>query len=97
VINVDAHIPWWAWTVPLWPTVLAMTFTLATGWLRGRATGQYPTVQEWTQALLALLHPVRAGAAPETTSRPAALPQQAGPDEIEPDNEQSPNSTLSIS
>jgi hypothetical protein len=75
------HPPWWAWTVPLWPTLLAMAFVLLTGWLRGRSTGSYPTVQEWTQALLTLLQPMRNTAPTTQKDRPTGRSQQADPDE----------------
>jgi hypothetical protein len=74
------QIPWWTWTVPLWPTVLTMLFVLLTGWLRGHATGDYPSVQEWSQALLGLLQPTRGAPSREHKDRPTGLPQQADPD-----------------
>jgi hypothetical protein len=66
------HLPWWTWTAPLWPTLLAMAFVLVAGGLAGRSTGRYPTLDEWVRAFRA----VRRSGSPRNGSWPAAPAKQ---------------------
>ncbi len=73
---MTAHVPWWAWTIPLWPTLVAMAFVLGAGWLQRRSTGRYPTLRDFVHALLTLSPLVSGIKMSGDDDRPAAIEQQ---------------------
>lgn len=83
---MSSQLPWWVWTVPLWPTILHMGFVLAAGWLQRRSSGNYPTLRDFSAAVISLSALSRSQGPdprpPVENSRPAASPeQQADPSE----------------
>lgn len=80
-VMVMGTIPWWVWTIPIWPTVMSMAYALLVGVLQRRATGRYPSFREWCRAVPALREPAAQPEPEAGADLPAVgFAQQAGCD-----------------
>jgi len=85
-------IPWWAWTVPMWPTAMCMAYALLVGVLQRKTTGRYPSFGEWCRAVPML----RAAATPIAPSINADRPATGSEQQADHDGDRATDTSSTV-